>query len=65
MSLHNDQRPSDPDGLALEAWAEGYMLGSLIIMAAITAANMRRKVLLHKLIFIEVSDNRRKDHAYR
>lgn len=47
-------KPSDPDGLILEAWAQGYMVGSLIIMACITVANMRRGVLLHKLILIEV-----------
>lgn len=48
------QKPSDPDGLVLEAWAEGFMIGSLIIMTCITIANMRRGVLLHKLILIEV-----------
>lgn len=48
------QRPTDPNGLVLEAWAEGYMIGSLIIMTCITIANMRRGVLLHKLILIEV-----------
>lgn len=47
-------RPVDPNGLVLEAWAQGLMLGSLVIMAAITIANMRRKVLLHKLILFEV-----------
>ena len=49
------EKPSDPAGLTLEAWAQGMMFGSLVIMAAITVANMRRKVLLHKLILIEVS----------
>lgn len=34
------------------------MLGSLIIMTCITVANMRRGVLLHKLILIEVCDPR-------
>ncbi|KAK5939051.1 hypothetical protein PMZ80_008354 [Knufia obscura] len=48
------QKPSDPNGLVLEAWAEGYMIGSLIIMTCITLANMRRGVLLHKLILIEL-----------
>ena len=47
-------KPTDPAGLTLEAWAQGMMFGSLVIMAAITVANMRRKVLLHKLILIEV-----------
>lgn len=30
------------------------MVGSLIIMAAVTVANMRRGVLLHKLILLEL-----------
>lgn len=47
-------KPTSSDGLVLEAWAQGYLVGSLIIMAAITVANMRRKVLLHKLILLEV-----------
>lgn len=51
------QKPSDPRALTIEAWAQGFMTGGLIIMAAITVANMRRKVLLHKLILIEVSSN--------
>ena len=34
--------------------SEGFMVGALIIMACITVANMRRKVLLHKLILLEV-----------
>ena len=47
-------KPEEPDALVLESWAQGYMVGSLIIMAAITVANMRRGVLLHKLIFLEL-----------
>ena len=47
-------KPTNPDGLILEAWAQGYMVGSLIIMACITISNMRRGVLLHKLILLEV-----------
>ncbi|EOA88545.1 uncharacterized protein SETTUDRAFT_107436 [Exserohilum turcica Et28A] len=43
-------KPSDPNELVLEAWAQGYLVGSLVIMAFITLANMRRGVLLHKLI---------------
>jgi hypothetical protein len=38
----------------LEGWSEGFMVGALVIMACITIANMRRKVLLHKLILVEV-----------
>jgi hypothetical protein len=47
-------KPSDPDALIIEAWAQGYMCGSLIVMACVAIANMRKRVLLHKLIVIEV-----------
>ncbi|PGH11579.1 hypothetical protein AJ80_07049 [Polytolypa hystricis UAMH7299] len=48
-------RPDDnPDGLVLESWAQGFMVGTLVFMTAITVANMRRKVLLHKLILAEL-----------
>lgn len=47
-------KPSRPDSLVLEAWAQGYMVGSLVILAAVTIANMRKGVILHKLILIEV-----------
>jgi hypothetical protein len=43
------------EDFVLEGWSEGFMVGALVIMACITIANMRRKVLLHKLILIEVS----------
>lgn len=47
-------KPTDIDGLILEAWAQGYMIGSIIIMICITVSNMRRGVFLHKLILLEV-----------
>ncbi|KAF1994154.1 hypothetical protein P154DRAFT_586700 [Amniculicola lignicola CBS 123094] len=47
---HIVERPTDPDSLILEAWAQGFMVGALVIMSFITVANMRRGVLLHKLI---------------
>ncbi|PGH17297.1 hypothetical protein AJ79_01181 [Helicocarpus griseus UAMH5409] len=48
-------RPDDdPDALILEGWAQGFMVGALVIMTAITIANMRRRVLLHKLILAEL-----------
>ncbi len=50
----NNLRPQDPNGLATESWAEGFMFASLFIMATVTVANMKRKALLHKLILIEV-----------
>ena len=48
------QKPTDPAGVTLESWAQGFMVGSLIMMSCVTVANMRRKVLLHKLILVEV-----------
>lgn len=48
------EKPTDGAGLILEAWAQGFMVGALVIMACITVANMRKKVLLHKLILVEV-----------
>jgi hypothetical protein len=47
-------KPTTAAGLILEAWAQGFMVAALVIMAAITIANMRRGILLHKLIFIEL-----------
>ncbi|KAL4932858.1 uncharacterized protein BDV17DRAFT_287783 [Aspergillus undulatus] len=47
-------RPTDPDGLVLEAWGQGLMIGSLVVMAAVTIANMKKHSLLHKLIFAEL-----------
>lgn len=48
-------KPTHPDGLILEAWAQGFMVGALIVMACITVANMRKGVILHKLILTEVN----------
>jgi hypothetical protein len=42
-------KPTDPEELVLEAWAQGYLVGSLVILSFITLANMRRGVLLHKV----------------
>jgi hypothetical protein len=39
----------------LEGWGEGFMFGALFIMVIITVANMRRGILLHKVILLEVS----------
>ena len=45
---------ADPSGFVTEGWGEGFALGSLMIMACITVANMRKGVFLHKLILLEV-----------
>ncbi|KAJ5776528.1 uncharacterized protein N7511_001539 [Penicillium nucicola] len=47
-------KPTDADALILEAWGQGLMLGSLLIMAAVTVANMKKHSMLHKLIFAEL-----------
>ena len=56
-TLDNDWRQPDTpqEVIVVESWSEGVMLGSLMIMAGITLANMRRRIWLHKLIFLEVS----------
>lgn len=48
-------RTTDLDALVLEAWGQGMMVGALVVMTALTVANMRKGVLLHKLILAEVS----------
>lgn len=53
-SENPNARPKDPYGLVLEAWGQGLMVGSLVVMAAVTFSNMKRRILLHKLIFAEV-----------
>lgn len=47
-------RPANPDILIIEAWGQGFMVGALILMITITAANIKRGVLLHKIIIAEV-----------
>ncbi|RAO69999.1 uncharacterized protein BHQ10_006011 [Talaromyces amestolkiae] len=49
-----DNRPTEPESLVLEAWGQGMMVGALVVMAALTMANMRKGVLLHKLILAEL-----------
>jgi hypothetical protein len=49
------EKPTSGEGLILESWAQGLLVGAFVIMAGITVANMRKGVLLHKLILIEVS----------
>jgi len=40
----------------VEGWGEGFMFGALLMMVIITIANMRKGILLHKVILLEVSD---------
>lgn len=48
-------RPTELDALVLEAWGQSLMVGALVVMAALTVANMRKSVLLHNLILAEVA----------
>ena len=48
---------SDTNGFILEAWSQGFMVGALTIMTCITVAAMRKGVLLHKLILLEVCND--------
>jgi hypothetical protein len=57
MTTDRISKPTEADALILEAWGQGLMVGSLLVMAAITMANMKSHILLHKLIFAEVSVN--------
>lgn len=45
---------TDKEALIVEGWGEGFMVGALLIMALITIASMRKGVLLHKLILLEL-----------
>ncbi|KAI9806556.1 MAG: hypothetical protein M1833_003743 [Piccolia ochrophora] len=42
------------DGNILEAWAEGFNVGALVILILIVVSNIRRGVILHKLILLEL-----------
>lgn len=48
-------KPIVPNTLIVEAWAQGFMVGSILIMLCTTISNYRRGVLLHKLIVLEVN----------
>lgn len=56
MADTESSKPTDTGKVVLEAWSQGFMIGAIVIMCAITLVNMRRKVLLHKLILVEVSN---------
>ena len=45
---------NDTEAFILEGWGQGFMFGALLIMAIITIANMKSRVLLHKTILLEV-----------
>lgn len=39
----------------VEAWAQGFNVGGLVLLVLLVLCNYRRHVLLHKLILLEVS----------
>ena len=45
---------NNTEAYILEGWGEGFMLGALFIMAIITIVNMKKGMLLHKMILLEV-----------
>ncbi|KAK5099186.1 hypothetical protein LTS08_005765 [Lithohypha guttulata] len=49
----NWRKHAKDEDLILESWSQGFVVGALGLMACITIANMRRRVLLHKLILVE------------
>jgi hypothetical protein len=42
------------EGGFLESWAQGFNVGALVILILIVFCNYRRRILLHKLILLEV-----------
>jgi hypothetical protein len=54
VGTNNWRAHATAEDFVVESWSEGFMVGALIIMACITIANMRKGVLLHKLILAEV-----------
>jgi hypothetical protein len=49
----NWRKSAKDEDLILESWSQGFVVGGLLLMGCITLANMRRGVLLHKLILAE------------
>lgn len=49
-----------PSQLVVEAWAEGFNFGGLIVLVLFVLCNYRRGVILHKLILLEVSRSKRR-----
>ncbi|KAH1970275.1 hypothetical protein KXW88_003957 [Aspergillus fumigatus] len=58
MPPTSGDRPANPDILIVEAWGQGFMVGSLILMIAITVANMKSGVFLDKMIVAEFTQDR-------
>lgn len=42
------------ENIILESWSQGVLVGGIVILVLVTLANIRRGILLHKLILFEV-----------
>lgn len=49
----NWRKHATREDLVLESWSQGFLVGSLMLMSCLTIVNIRRGVLLHKLILAE------------
>ncbi|KAM5346122.1 hypothetical protein ACJ41O_009127 [Fusarium nematophilum] len=54
LDTASESKPTSNSALTLESWSQGFFMGALVIMIGMTLANMRRRVLLHKLILLEL-----------
>ncbi|KAJ3549630.1 hypothetical protein NM208_g405 [Fusarium decemcellulare] len=54
LDAASESKPTTDSALTLESWSQGFFMGALFIMIGMTLANMRKRVLLHKLILLEL-----------
>ncbi|CAI6091125.1 unnamed protein product [Clonostachys chloroleuca] len=61
MASISTRAPGDPvaanltrEQAIVEAWAQGFSVGSVVILILFVLCNYRRKILLHKLILLEL-----------
>lgn len=54
LSNASPSRPQDTNSLVLEDQGQGFMVRSLAVMTVITAANIKLKKIIYKLIIIKV-----------
>ncbi|CAI6089217.1 unnamed protein product, partial [Clonostachys chloroleuca] len=64
MASISTRAPGDPvaanltrEQAIVEAWAQGFSVGSVVILILFVLCNYRRKILLHKLILLEVGSS--------
>lgn len=47
-------RDSGTEEIIVEAWAQGFHVGGIILLTLLVLCNYRPNVILHKLILVEV-----------